>query len=160
MSDRIEKWIELPAPVAQVWRALTGHREFGEWFGVRFEGPFVPGQAARGRILHPGYENLPLEMVVRQMVPERAFAFTWHPYAVDPSLDYSQEKPTRVEFRLHEDIAGTQLSVVESGFREIPLARRDEAHRMNDAGWTMQLQNLAAYLVRDPVKTHAEAQEA
>lgn len=160
MSDRIEKWIELPAPVARVWRALTDHREFGEWFGVRLDGPFVAGQAARGHILYPGYENVPLEFVVQEMVPERAFAFTWHPYAIDPAVDYSHEKPTRVDFRLHEDIAGTQLSVVESGFKEIPLARRAEARRMNDAGWNMQLENLAAYLARDPVKTHAEAQEA
>lgn len=160
MSDRIEKWIELAAPVARVWRALTDQREFGEWFGVRLEGPFVPGQVARGRITHPGYENLPWEAVVREMVPERAFSFTWHPYAIDQSVDYSHETPTHVEFRLYDDIAGTQLSVVESGFKEIPPARRAEARRMNDAGWNMQLENLAAYLARDPAKTHAEPQEA
>jgi uncharacterized protein YndB with AHSA1/START domain len=43
MSDRVEKTIELRAPVSRVWRALTDHVEFGAWFRVRLDGPFVPG---------------------------------------------------------------------------------------------------------------------
>jgi len=100
MADRIEKTVELKAPVSRVWRALTDHREFGAWFRVKLEGPFVPGQASRGQIAHPGYEHLRLELTVRQMEPERLFSFTWHPHAVDPERDYSAEPPTLVEFTL------------------------------------------------------------
>ena len=84
MNDRIEKRIELKAPVARVWRALTDHREFGEWFRVKLEGPFVPGQVARGQITYPGYEHVKWEAVVEKMEPEKLFSFTWHPYLVDP----------------------------------------------------------------------------
>jgi len=98
--DRIEKQIELKAPIARVWRALTDHREFGKWFGVNLEAPFVPGQTARGRITYPGYEQYTLEAVVQKMEPERLFSFTWHPYAVDSQKDYSKEPSTLVEFRL------------------------------------------------------------
>jgi uncharacterized protein YndB with AHSA1/START domain len=84
VKDRIEKAIELKAPIARVWRALTDHEEFGQWFRVRLEGPFAPGQVTRGRITHPGYEHLKWEAVAQKMEPERLFSFAWHPYAVDP----------------------------------------------------------------------------
>jgi uncharacterized protein YndB with AHSA1/START domain len=100
MTDRIEKTVELKAPVSRVWRALTDHREFGSWFRVRLEGPFVPGQVSRGRITYPGCEHYRWEAVVQKMEPERLFSFTWHPYAIDQSQDYSGEAPTLVEFTL------------------------------------------------------------
>src|SRR3984957_18338947 len=100
MSDRIEKRIELKAPVSRVWRALTDYREFGEWFRVKLDGPFVAGQVSRGNITYPGYEHVRWEAVVQKMEPERLFSFTWHPYAIDPKTDYSKEAPTLVEFRL------------------------------------------------------------
>src|ERR1700756_457916 len=99
MNDRIEKRIELKAPIGRVWRALTDYREFGEWFRVKLDGPFATGQASHGRITYPGYEHLKWEAVVQEMVPEERFSFTWHPYAVDPNKDYSKEPPTLVEFR-------------------------------------------------------------
>jgi uncharacterized protein YndB with AHSA1/START domain len=146
MSDRIEKTIELRAPVSRVWRALTDHREFGEWFRVRLEGPFVPGQVSRGRITYPGYEHLRWEAVVQRMEPERLFSFTWHPYAVDPKMDYSGEPPTLVEFTLEKTATGTLLRIVESGFDKLPSERRDEAFRMNEGGWTAQLGNIARHV--------------
>src|SRR5690606_29950326 len=94
MNDRIEKRIELAAPVSRVWRALTDHREFGEWFRVELEAPFAPGQESRGHITYPGYEHIQWRAVVRDMVPERLFSFTWHPYAIEPGVDYSGEPPT------------------------------------------------------------------
>lgn len=96
MSDVIEKRIELQAPVSRVWRALTDHNEFGEWFRVKLEGPFVPGQLSRGHITYPGYEHLKWEATVQKMEPERLFSFTWHPYAIDPKVDYSNEPSTLV----------------------------------------------------------------
>ena len=146
MTDRIEKTIELKAPPARVWRALTDHREFGTWFRVQLEGPFVPGQAARGHITYPGYEHLRFEAMVQKMEPERVFSFTWHPYAIDPDQDYSKEPPTLVEFKLQPIAGGTLLRVVESGFEKIPSHRRAEAFRMNEGGWSAQMQNIAQHV--------------
>jgi uncharacterized protein YndB with AHSA1/START domain len=146
MNDRIEKRIELSAPVSRVWRALTDYREFGEWFRVRLEGPFVAGQSAQGVITYPGYEHLKWHVVVQQMVHERLFSFTWHPYAIDASVDYTAEKPTLVEFRLEKTPTGTVLVVTESGFGSIPEHRRLEALRMNEGGWTQQVRNIEQYV--------------
>ena len=145
-TDRIERKIELKAPPARVWRALTDHREFGEWFRANLESPFVPGKTTRGRITYPGYEHLVMEVVVVKMEPERLFSFHWHPYAVDPKIDYSKEPPTLVEFRLESTPVGTMLHVTESGFDSIPIARRAEAFRMNSGGWEQQLTNIAAHV--------------
>jgi len=146
MENRIEKRIELKAPISRVWRALTDYREFGEWFLVKLEGPFVPGEVTRGHITYPGYEHLKWEAAVQKMEPERLFSFTWHPYAVDPKNDYSKETPTLVEFRLEEIPGGTLLVLTESGFDKIPSQRRDEAYRMNEGGWSEQMKNIERYV--------------
>jgi uncharacterized protein YndB with AHSA1/START domain len=150
MADRIEKRIELKAPVARVWRALTDYREFGEWFLVKIDGPFVPGEVSRGHITHPGYEHLQWEAVVTAMEPERMFSFTWHPYAIDPKVDYSTEPQTLVEFRLEKTAQGTLLTVTESGFDKIPAGRRPEAFRMNENGWAQQMKNIERYVGEKP----------
>jgi uncharacterized protein YndB with AHSA1/START domain len=150
MADRIEKRIELKAPVGRVWRALTDYREFGEWFRVRIEGPFVAGEVSRGHITYPGYEHLQWEAVVKAIEPERLFSFTWHPYAVDPKMDYSQEPQTLVEFRLEKAGAGMLLTVTESGFDKIPAARRAEAFPRNEGGWTEQMKNIERYVAEKP----------
>ena len=150
MNDQIEKRIELKAPVSRVWRALTDHREFGEWFRVKLEGPFVPGQVSRGNITYPGYEHVKWEAVVKEMKPESLFSFTWHPYAIDPKVDYSQETPTLVEFRLEQTATGTLLTIIESGFDRIPAHRRMEALRMNDGGWAEQTRNIERHVLQKP----------
>jgi len=142
MSDRIEKRIELKAPVSRVWRALTDYREFGEWFRVKIDGPFVPGEVSRGQVTYPGYEYLKWEAVVQKMEPQRLFSFTWHPSAIDPKVDYSKEPPTLVEFRLEKTANGTLLVMTESGFDKIPSDRRLQAFRMNEGGWTEQMKNI------------------
>jgi uncharacterized protein YndB with AHSA1/START domain len=109
-------------------------------------GPFVPGKVARGQITYPGYEHLTMEIVVQKIEPETLFSFTWHPYGVDPKVDYSKETPTLVEFRLEETRNGTLLVVVESGFDKIPDHRRIEAFRRNDGGWTEQMKNIERYV--------------
>lgn len=144
--NQIEKRIQLKAPVSRVWKALTDHREFGQWFRVKLEGPFVSGEVSRGQITVPGYEHMRWEAVVKQMEPERLFSYTWHPYPVDPKIDYSKETPTLVEFRLEKVGEGTLLTVTESGFDKIPENRRLEAFRMNDGGWAAQLKNIANYV--------------
>ena len=150
MNNRIEKRITLKAPVSRVWRALTDYREFGEWFCVKLEGPFVAGQVSRGQITYPGYEHLKWEAVVQKMEPERLFSFTWHPYAVDPAVDYSKETPTLVEFKLEKVPTGTLLVLTETGFDKVPNNRRLEAYRMNENGWTEQMKNVERYVDQKP----------
>ena len=149
-DDRIEKRLELKAPVSRVWRALTDYREFGQWFRVKFDGPFVPGKVARGKLLYPGYEDVKFEVIVQKMEPESLFSYTWHPYATDPKVDYSKETPTLVEFRLEKTPSGTLLSLTESGFDKIPSHRRPEAFRRNEGGWTQQMKNIEAYVAQNP----------
>jgi uncharacterized protein YndB with AHSA1/START domain len=149
-SNRIEKRIELAAPISRVWRALTDYREFGDWFRVRLEGPFVPGERSRGMITWPGYEHVVWKAVVRRMEPESLFSFTWHPYSVDPNVDYSVEPTTLVEFRLEKTATGTLLLLTESGFENIPAERRAEAFLRNDGGWSQQVKNIEAYVAEHP----------
>ena len=148
--DRIEKRIEVKASQSRVWRALTDHKEFGEWFRVKLESPFVPGKSTKGNITYPGYEHLVMDVAVQKMEPEHLFSFHWHPYAVDPKVDYSKEPPTLVEFKLEKAGNYTVLTVTESGFDKIPAARRAEAFRMNDGGWTEQMKNIERYVSQAP----------
>ncbi len=146
MTDRIEKTIDLKAPIERVWRALTDYREFGAWFRVKLDGPFVAGQESTGHITYPGYEHIKWHARVVEIREPSLFAFTWHPYAIDPKVDYSQEAPTRVEFRLTPTPGGTRLVVIESGFDKIPAHRMPEALRMNEGGWEIQMQNIAGHV--------------
>lgn len=148
MPDRIEKQIELKASLARVWRALTDYREFGEWFRVKLDGPFAPGQPSIGHITYPGYEHLQWHAVVQKMEPERLFSFTWHPYGIDPNVDYSKETPTLVEFRLEKTKTGTLLTLTETGFDSIPADRRIEAFRANEGGWAEQMKNIESYVAQ------------
>jgi len=154
MSDRIEKRIELKAPISRVWKALTDHREFGGWFRVKLEGPFVPGQISRGQITHPGYEHIQWQAMVQKMEPERLFSFTWpQPKSCEnlgSPVDYSKEPTTLVEFRLEETAGGTLLVVTESGFDKLPDDRRLEAFRRNEGGWTQQMKNIESYVAQKP----------
>lgn len=148
MSDRIEKNLELNAPVEKVWRALTDHLAFGEWFRVKLDGPFVPGKVSTGYITYPGYEHVKWHATVKAMDEPRLFSFTWHPHAIDPDVDYSDETPTLVEFRLQPSDKGTRLTVTESGFDALPAHRRDDALRSNDGGWDEQIMNIKTYVER------------
>jgi len=145
-SDRIEKQILLRAPRTRVWRALTDAGEFGAWFGVTLRGKFAAGQRVSGRITTPGYEHLTMEVTIERMEAERLFSFRWHPYAVDPTVDYATEPTTLVEFRLEAVPGGTLLTLVESGFDHIPAGRRAEAFRMNAGGWAAQLENIQRHV--------------
>lgn len=148
VTDRIEKRVVLRAPRSRVWRALTDSREFGTWFGVQLDQPFAEGATLRGQITHPGYEHLTMEMFIERIEPERYFAYRWHPHAVDPTTDYSSAPTTLVEFRLDETPDGTALTIVESGFDRVPIARREEAFRMNEGGWAEQLRAVERHVSR------------
>jgi uncharacterized protein YndB with AHSA1/START domain len=160
-TDRIEKKILLHAPRKRVWRALSDSTEFGTWFGVKFDGPFTPGASMRGVIIptkvnaevanaQKPYEGLPFEITIEKMEPERLFSFRWHPFAIEPGVDYSAEPTTLVEFVLEEVAGGMMLTVTESGFDQIPLARRAKAFTANEQGWGMIVKLVEEYLVRTP----------
>ena len=145
-TDRIEKQIDLQATPARVWRALSDYREFSQWFRIDLESPLVPGATTRGRITHPGYEHVVMDLVVKAMEPERYFAYAWHPNALEKGVDYSTEQPTLVEFRLEPIPTGTRLTIVESGFDALPPERRETAFRGNSRGWDGQMKNIAAHV--------------
>ncbi len=149
-SDRIEKEVHLPNPRSRVWRALTDPKQFGEWFGVTFTGPFTPGETTSGNLTNKSYAHITLEFAVEAIEPEHRFSFRWHPYAIEANIDYSKEPMTLVEFTLEEAEGGTLLKVVESGFDKIPAHRRVKAFEMNSNGWTSQMKNIAKYVAANP----------
>jgi len=146
-TDRIERKILLKAPRSRVWRALSEAEEFGGWFGVDFKGKtFVAGQLVQGKVTYPGYEHIVMEVRIERIVPERLLSWRWHPAAIDPAVDYSQEPTTLVVFELADSAGGTLLSVVESGLDMIPLARRAEVFRLNTSGWDEQMLNIQKHV--------------
>jgi uncharacterized protein YndB with AHSA1/START domain len=146
-TDRIVKETVLKAPLSRVWRAISDAAEFGEWFKVDMSGQtFRPGEPVHAKMTYPGHEGTPFEIVVARVEPERLFSFRWHPWGVGPDFDHPDDPMTLIEFELEEVEGGTKLTVTESGFDNIPLARRGEAFRGNDEGWAMQLTNIEAYV--------------
>jgi uncharacterized protein YndB with AHSA1/START domain len=145
-SNRVERSISLKAPQSRVWRAITTTDEFNTWFGVALEGNFTPGAKLSGHITNPGYEHILMEIMVEHVQPEQLMSYRWHPYAIDPAVDYASEPTTLVEFHLAPQEGGTLLTIIESGFDQIPAERRDEAFRMNDAGWAEQLESIARHV--------------
>jgi uncharacterized protein YndB with AHSA1/START domain len=149
-TDRIERQTVVRAKRSRVWRALTNASEFSQWFGVRVDGPFTPGARIRGAVTHPGYEHLTFEIVIDQVQPERLFSWRWHPHPIDSSYDYSKEPTTLVVFELEDVADGTLLRVVESGFDQIPSARRLDAFRGNEEGWEEQMKQIDRYVAEHP----------
>ncbi len=157
ITDRIDKKILLNATLARVWQAVSDAVEFGSWFGVAFDGPFVAGARLTGKIvptmvdaevakLQEPHTGLPFEFRVERIDPMHRIAFLWHPYAVDRNVDYSTEPATLIVFELEEVSGGTLLRISESGFDQIPLARREAAFKANDGGWGMQTRLIEKYL--------------
>jgi uncharacterized protein YndB with AHSA1/START domain len=146
-TDRIERSIVIQAPRARVWQALSDAETFGRWFGCDLRGQrFVAGQRTQGPISIEGYGHLKFDVVVESIEPERSITWRWHPYPMDPAVDYDAEEPTRVIFTLQDAPGGgTLLTVVEEGFDRVPPGRRPEAFRMNSRGWEIQLENLRAH---------------
>jgi uncharacterized protein YndB with AHSA1/START domain len=156
-NDRIEKKILLRAPQARVWEAISDSKRFGTWFGVEFDGPFVPGTHMVGRIMptkvdpevarmQEPHTGKAFECTIERIEPMRLFSFRWHPFAVEPNFDYSKEPTTLVEFVLGESAGGTLLTITESGFDQIPLERRATAFVKNQEGWTKQGELIEKYL--------------
>jgi uncharacterized protein YndB with AHSA1/START domain len=148
-TDRIERKVLIKATRARVWRAVSDAAEFGNWFGVDFKGKtFVAGKSVQGKITYPGYEHLTMEVLIDRVVPERLLSWRWHPAAIDPAVDYSQEPTTLVVFELEEVDGGVMLSVVESGLDKIPLERRATVLRLNSSGWDAQMENIKKHVAK------------
>jgi len=146
-TDRIERSVQIDAPRARVWRALANAEEFGNWFGADLRGQlFAPGERVRGQITIPGYEHIAFDVVIERIQPESLLSYRWHPYAVDPQVDYEKEQRTVVTFTLEDAGSGTLLTVVESGFDHVPPQRRMEAFRMNTGGWEGQMRNIVRHV--------------
>lgn len=150
-TDRIERSVHIRAPRSRVWRALSNAEEYGNWFGVNLKGQtFAPGQRVQGPITIKGYEHVMFDVVIERVEPEALMSYRWHPYAIDPAIDYSKEDRTLVTFTLKDvresEGGGTLLTVTESGFDTVPPDRRMEAFRMNSAGWEGQLRNIARHV--------------
>jgi uncharacterized protein YndB with AHSA1/START domain len=156
-NDRIEKEVVLRAPVERVWRAISDADEFGSWFGVRFDGPFVAGTSVTGVITpttvdedvaraQEPYAGKSDTWQIVAVEPQHRLAFRWHPYAVESDTDYSQEPTTSVEFTLTETNDGVLLRIVESGFDKIPAERRASAFESNSEGWAAQTELVRKYL--------------
>jgi uncharacterized protein YndB with AHSA1/START domain len=94
----------------------------------------------------PGYEHIRWNATVERMEAPSTFSYRWHPYALDPEVDYSAEPMTLVEFRLEPSGSGTRLTVTETGFEALPPHRQPDALRMNERGWGAQMQNVKAYV--------------
>jgi uncharacterized protein YndB with AHSA1/START domain len=160
-TDRIEKSVVLAAPLARAWRALSDAREFGAWFGVSFDEPFVEGERLTGSIvptqvdadiakMQEPHAGKRFEFVVERIEPMRRIQFRWHPFAIDPAIDYSKEPSTLIVFELEEVPGGTRLTVTESGFDRIPIERRANAFAANEAGWAMQMRLVSKWLALHP----------
>jgi uncharacterized protein YndB with AHSA1/START domain len=158
-TDRIEKKILLRAPRERVWGAISDARQFGTWFGVEFDGEFVAGARLTGKITptkvdpevarsQQPYSGKAFEVEVDRIEPMRLLSFRWHPFAVEPGVDYSKESATLVAFELEPAAGGTMLTITESGFDRIPLARRAQAFASNDQGWLAQTKLLEKYLAQ------------
>lgn len=157
--DRIEKQVLLEAPRDRVWRAISEAGEFGTWFGVVFDGPFIAGRRLTGRIMptqvdaevaamQKPHEGTPFEWVVGEIEPMRRITFRWHPYAMEPGVDYTSEPMTLIVFELHDAPQGTLLTITESGFDKLSPERRAQAFPANEGGWTHQAQLVRKYLAR------------
>ncbi|HEY6911008.1 MAG TPA: SRPBCC family protein [Myxococcales bacterium] len=156
-ADRIEKTVLLRAPRQRVWNAIADAKQFGSWFGAAFDGAFAAGARLTGKIVptradaevakaQQAYAGKTFEVTIDRIEPMRLFSFRWHPYAVDPAVDYSKEPTTLVVFELEEVSGGTRLTITESGFDRIPAGRRAEAFTRNDQGWAAQARLLEKHL--------------
>lgn len=160
-TDQIVRKILLRAPRERVWNAVSDSRQFGTWFGAEFNGTFVPGKSVNGKIVgtkmdaevaarQKSHSDRVFEFAIDRIEPQRLFSYRWHPYAVEPGIDYSKEPMTLVVFELEDAPGGTMLTVTESGFDRIPSERRAKAFERNGEGWTMQMTLIEKYLAAHP----------
>ncbi|MCV7257306.1 SRPBCC family protein [Mycobacterium shimoidei] len=154
-TDRIEKQVLLRAPLDRVWRAISDSDQFGQWFGARFDGPFVAGTSVTATItpttvddevakLQEPHAGTTSTWQIVAVEPRTKLAYRWHPCAGEPDADH--EPTTLVEFTLAETSDGVLLTIVESGFDALAEPRRSSAFEANSGGWGHQVELVRKYL--------------
>jgi uncharacterized protein YndB with AHSA1/START domain len=143
--ERIDRTIDIDAPPERVWRALADPSELSAWFQVTIEGVLAPGAELWMTARHTGYEGQRFRVRILEMTPPRRLAWQWHPGEVDPAVDYARESMTTVTFTLEPMGRGTRLSVAETGFDQVSIARRAKVYRDNEGGWAEVLGWLRTY---------------
>ncbi|HKO90554.1 MAG TPA: SRPBCC family protein, partial [Polyangiaceae bacterium] len=136
--DRIERTLEIKQPPERVWQALTTKEGLGTWFGHKAEVDLRVG----GEVKLTWDSGDVATLMIARLEPPHVFGYTWSIYGL-PAED---PRRTYVEFTLQPTGTGTTLTMVESGFAQLPAARRSEAFRMNDQGWTEQVGNLERHV--------------
>ena len=136
LDDRIDRTIELAAPLDRVWRALVTPSEIAAWFRVGIEGPLTLGNEVWMTWAEPNQPPKRFRIRVVEMDAPRRFAWEWHPGEIDSAIDYSREPRTRVTFTLEATPGGTRLTLSETGFTAVSLARRAKVFKDNSQGWT------------------------
>ena len=136
--DTIERTLELAHPPERVWTALTTAEGLGTWFGHRAEVDLRVG----GEIRLAWDSGDTATLTVERLEPPTALTWSWAIYG----LPEGDPRRTRVEFTLEPTAGGTTLTMVESGFAQLPEGEHDVAFRGNTTGWTNELGELVAYL--------------
>ncbi|HEY6748246.1 MAG TPA: SRPBCC domain-containing protein [Mycobacteriales bacterium] len=137
--DRIERVVEIAKPPAAVWSALTTAEGLAAWFGDKATVDLRPGGS-----IHMTWDESDdvAHMRIERIEEPSVFGFTW---AVS-GLPEDDPRRTYVEFTLEPTGTGTRLSVVESGFAQLPADIHEKAHGGNTEGWAHELGELVAYL--------------
>lgn len=136
--DRIERIVELAHPPSVVWAALTTAEGLAAWFGNQAGIDLRPG----GTAWMKWTDGAAADMRVERVEEPTVFGFTWHIYG----LPEDDPRRTYVEFTLEPTDTGTRLTVVESGFAQLPEDSHRKAYDGNSQGWMSELGELAAYL--------------
>jgi len=149
MLDAITKSAVINTDIDSLWQAITDHKQFGDWFMVALDGPFIEGELSHGQMTLAGYEHYKWISKVLHIQPQKRFAFYWSPAMDMEDIDFSLRPQTLVEFKLEPQKQGVKLTVIESGFSEMEDALvREEAMQRNAEGWEIQLKNIEAYVNR------------
>jgi uncharacterized protein YndB with AHSA1/START domain len=136
--DRIKRPVEIAHPPAKVWAALTTAEGLGAWLGKEATVDLRPGGSAQVT----GDSGHIHELRVERVEEPTAFGFTWRIYG----LPEGDPRRTYVEFTLEPAGAGTRLTVVESGFAQLPEDAHRTTHDGKARGWASKLDELADYL--------------
>ena len=144
--SRIDRTIDIQAPPERVWRALTDVQQLSSWFQVTIEGTIAAGSDVWMTSVHPEHRGQRFRVWIVELTPPRRVIWQWHPGAIDASVDYTHEPRTTVTFTLEPTASGTRLTVSETGFNEISLARRAKVYDDNSQGWAEVLAWLQNYV--------------
>ena len=135
-ADTGAPWVEretlVEASPEEVWEALTDEDRLEEWMAPEVElDPFEGGEIS----VRDGDDHR--TGTVETMEESERFAFTW---------SRPGEGESFVEFTLEPAGGGTRLTVIETGFAQLPDDVHGEQYKGHVEGWQSELGELAGYL--------------